>query len=143
MDVNDKAPTFNKKSYVASVLENMQKGMPISFTKGNIMTVYDRDEVSQNKLIVSTFYELPFGNGKKKDQQISKSLKNNKHLTFRIIIQVQIGLETASLISVFSLALFRIFSFSVSLSFQLILYSLLSFFLSVKVIPCVTLTWNT
>lgn len=53
MDVNDKAPTFNRKSYVASVLENMQKGMPISFTKGNIMTVYDRDEGANSHFVLT------------------------------------------------------------------------------------------
>ncbi|XP_014770934.2 cadherin-23 [Octopus bimaculoides] len=53
MDVNDKAPSFNREAYVASVLENMQKGMPISFSKGSIMTVYDRDEGTNSHFVLS------------------------------------------------------------------------------------------
>ena len=48
-DVNDNAPVFSETNYRATILENMQKDVPVAF-QGNIMRVSDLDQVFSFKL---------------------------------------------------------------------------------------------
>lgn len=48
LDVNDNSPTFNSLTYEAFILENMQKGVPITFSGPNnisFLNAFDRDQV--------------------------------------------------------------------------------------------------
>ena len=43
-DINDNTPTFSNTSYDATILENMQNNVPITFM-GGVMRVSDADQV--------------------------------------------------------------------------------------------------
>lgn len=46
-DINDNPPTFTNTSYDATILENMQDGVPVSFIGSTkFMSVSDKDQVS-------------------------------------------------------------------------------------------------
>lgn len=49
-DINDNPPRFNSPSYTASILENMQEGVPITFTGPGSITYMNVSDVDQVKL---------------------------------------------------------------------------------------------
>ena len=52
-DVNDNGPRFSQDSYNATILENMQTGVPVNF-QGPIMHVSDIDQVRTGQTYIHT-----------------------------------------------------------------------------------------
>jgi len=46
-DINDNMPRFNSPTYTASILENMQEGVPIEFTGPGQITYMNVSDVDQ------------------------------------------------------------------------------------------------
>ena len=46
-DINDNLPHFNSPTYTASILENMQEGVPIEFTGPGQITYMNVSDVDQ------------------------------------------------------------------------------------------------
>lgn len=55
-DINDNAPQFNSHIYEATILENMQEGVPINFNGSvSFMNVSDVDQVRKKMVFNSSF----------------------------------------------------------------------------------------